>query len=397
MSLYSLHHSSIAMGQPGSVGKAAGRVRYVIRAGAATAVVEARTGLSSMKPAAISAFCAERERQAGRNGRVVETIMVALPREADHDQRVELLRALAEHVTKGEAPYIGAIHDAGKDAANPHAHLVAFEQLKARRPGQRGRTGKVIRLSEDGALERLRADWAAIHNRLMAAWGSVASAIDHRSNAARGIPNLPMLHEGPAVRAMAAKGSAPTSTAKQDWRGRVIPWPEIDEGITRPAINDLVRAFNVAQAKQEQPVYGRPDGVLGPASGHDAGFAEAHGDSAGPHGGCASSDRGSIEGVGRVGEPVSGKAAGASEGGPIAAPARAAPAVAGGRPVPGERGRYRPSRLRALTAQIQAATHFMAAQLARIGWRRLGQPLVPRMWGLPLRRPSSRGGAQRER
>lgn len=393
MPLYSLHHSSIAMGRPDAIGKAAARVRYVMRAGAATAVVEARTGLRSMKPSTIAAFCAERECQAGRNGRVAETIMVALPREADHDQRVELLRALAEHVAKGEAPYIAAIHDAGKDAANPHAHLVVFEQLKARQPGQRGRTGKVIRLSEDGALERLRADWAEIHNRMMAAWGIAALAIDHRSHAARGVDRLPAIHEGPAIRAMAAKGITPTSAERADRRGRLIAWPNIDEGITRAETNALVRAFNAAQAQQENQPHGRTDRLPCPAPGDNPRLAEA--DGGGPD-----ADRRPRPAAGRDIGPVRGPSRqdgrapeGAGSHRAVAGLACPASAVAADWPGPGDRGRYRPSRLRALTARLLVVGRSLAAVVAAVDWRRLTARPMPRWWG---KVPEARGDRRRE-
>jgi len=50
--------------------------------------------------------------------------MLALPKELNDEQRIELVKDFAEHATEGRAPWLAAFHMKGKDARNPHCHLV---------------------------------------------------------------------------------------------------------------------------------------------------------------------------------------------------------------------------------------------------------------------------------
>lgn len=171
MALYSLDHSHLAMHEPGVKGKAAAHLIYTIHSGTTVAVLEERTGITTYARSAIKEYCARRESMAGKNGRIVEKLIVALPLEATRAQQIALMQALADHITKGEAPYVAALHAAGSAENNPHAHIDAFDQSRALPPGKTGRPSKIIGLSRKGALEQLRADWSTIHNRMMAEWG----------------------------------------------------------------------------------------------------------------------------------------------------------------------------------------------------------------------------------
>ena len=67
----------------------------------------------------------DRQEEADRkNARVIDKVTIALPRELDAVQRVELVRAFAAEVTQGRVAWLAAVHDQGKDADNPHAHVV---------------------------------------------------------------------------------------------------------------------------------------------------------------------------------------------------------------------------------------------------------------------------------
>ena len=245
MALYSLNHKVISKAAPDWQGKTYARARYVVRPAAARTVVHARTGLDALAPANLRAFCQQREQLAGKNGRVAECLIVALPIEATPQQRIELVQALAEHVTKGQAPYLAALHDKPRDAYNPHAHVLLFDETVHGRPRARGRRPKIIGLSRKNALENLRADWSTLHNRMMEDWGyRAASAIDHRSLRTQAIQRIPELHEGATVRAMSRKGKRPTSKSVTDRESRSVDWPALDGGNLRPETNVMIRDIN---------------------------------------------------------------------------------------------------------------------------------------------------------
>ena len=62
------------------------------------------------------------------NGRLYEEVEVALPRELEQDQQIELARAFAHELTDDEnLPYTLAIHEGGGD--NPHAHVLISERM----------------------------------------------------------------------------------------------------------------------------------------------------------------------------------------------------------------------------------------------------------------------------
>ncbi|WP_109111415.1 MobA/MobL family protein [Azospirillum sp. TSO35-2] len=391
MALYSLRHTVISNAKLGSSGLTAARLVYACRRGAV--VLEARTGLATLKRASLNRFASERERTAGRNGRVMECIIIALPLEASPDQHRALVVAYAERLTQGQAPWIAALHY--DRPGNPHVHLYAFDQGVPRKAGQRGRTPKVMGLSRDGALEEVRTLWAEVHNAHMAAWGyGPAARIDHRSLAAQGIVRLPTLHEGPKSRAMAARGIGPTSRARAGPTGREIRWPEIDGGTPRCETNALVGALN---NRQETALHGRPDHFPAALSGsrHEDPRSDFVDGSA-----CPSSVRSDKPRCRPRHEDTRGdaRAAGRSGGGAgQAAEAGAAVAAAlvddgtgdrnrpAGRRRPRHalrlRGLYRPDRLRLLLAQVAAP---IRAALASVDWRRV-------LGGRGLRLPAQAG------
>ena len=155
-------------------GTAAAHARYILRRSAAGAV------LSEHMPqgyGAVQAWLNEQEDSDRRNARVIEKIMVALPRELHPLQRQKLIRDYCLSITKGRAPWLAAIHDKGEDAHNPHAHLI----IRDRDIG----TGKrVAQLSEKGSCKWLRNLWAQMANAALERAGQ-AARIDHRKRPAR--------------------------------------------------------------------------------------------------------------------------------------------------------------------------------------------------------------------
>nr|WP_262913787.1 MobA/MobL family protein [Rhizobium halophilum] len=189
-----------------------------------------------LKPSKAAQFLADAEVTDRKNGRVADKIMLALPRELDSEERVQLVRDFAEDLTKGRASWLAAFHDKGKDARNPHAHLVVRD--RDIRTGRR-----VIGLSDVGSTERIRQLWEVHANRALERAG-VAVRIDRRSLAKQGIEREPTIHEGPRSIAMDRRGVVPESQSKTVRNGpgagspeRVVDYRSIDKGSTRPGYN----------------------------------------------------------------------------------------------------------------------------------------------------------------
>lgn len=176
------------------------------------------------------------------NARTAKKIVVALPRELSLDESDEILTDfIRDNLCANGYCATYAIHN-DKDGNNPHAHILVanrpldpktgeFERTKTKKVyaldahGERiplidKKTGKqkvdkrnrkqwkriaVAKsnlLDEKEFLVSLRKSWADECNKHL----SQEDRIDHRSNAARGIDDIPTIHEGYAARAMEARG-----------------------------------------------------------------------------------------------------------------------------------------------------------------------------------------------
>jgi hypothetical protein len=201
---------------------------------------------------AIQMWLRDAERADRVNARVVDKLVVALPRELDADARRELVRDFCEDVTGGRMPYVAAIHDKGEDAENPHAHVMLRDRDFA--------TGKrVLQTTERGSTERLREAWEVAANRALERAG-VAERIDRRSLAAQGIEREPTRHIGPHVEAMDRKGMNPERLGD----ARVVEDYNRRADAARDARRELEnareaeRASERGRARSEQPGSGRP-------------------------------------------------------------------------------------------------------------------------------------------
>lgn len=245
MAIYSLNHRAIgrATHDPGTAGA---HVRYITRQSAARLVLAERMPEA---PHQARAWLDDQEQAERKNGRVIDKVMVALPRELTPEQRAALVREFAGDVTQGRASWLAAIHDQGKDAANPHAHIVIRDKDPATRK-------RVAMLSEKGSTERLRAAWEQAANRALERAGHEAR-IDRRSLAAQGIERTAQVHVGPRAKAMEGRGVRPSSQIRRDHRGRMVRYPEIDTSIvhgqqTRAEHNRRIVARNEQRLRQRQ-------------------------------------------------------------------------------------------------------------------------------------------------
>lgn len=235
-------------------GQTLAHLRYITRASAARCILTERLSGEDFSETASKA-----ESDARRSsGRVCERFTIALPVEASHDQRRELVAAYAEHLTLGLAGYVAAIHDQkGNDVKNPHFHLVCFD-AKISQSG-RGRPRSVLGMARKNAIESAANGWASIHNKFMFEWGFGSnSMIDHRSYSTRGIDRIPTIHEGPGSRKIGNKQILPTSKPE---------WKSLDDGHTRAETNLIIKEINVTK----EAIDGARNNRLGT---HDEGHAD---------------------------------------------------------------------------------------------------------------------------
>ena len=96
---------------------------------------------------AVKAWLRQQEEDDRKNARVIYKVLLALPLELAPVEREELIRVFVWRLARGWVPWLAAVHDLGKDAHNPHAHLILRDRdIK---------TGKrVMKLSEKGSTNR---------------------------------------------------------------------------------------------------------------------------------------------------------------------------------------------------------------------------------------------------
>ena len=142
-------------------------------------------------PRAARTWLDQQEREDRKNARIIDKITLALPRELSRRQRRELVERFGDILTEGRSSWLAAIHQDGKDAANPHAHLVIRD-----RDFETGK--RVAKLSEKGACDRIRVIWETAANEALQAVGA-PERVDRRSHAAKGIEAAPQRHRGPKI------------------------------------------------------------------------------------------------------------------------------------------------------------------------------------------------------
>ena len=251
MAIYSLNVATVGKSThaPGTAGA---HLRYIAREDAATHVEahhipddpqQARTWMDAY------------EQQARKNARLMSKVRIALPRELSHEQNAALARAFVAELTGGRIPSFMAIHDQGKDAANPHAHIVLIDRdmttgkrllMLSDSPRDRKKAG----LPENG-VEWIRTVWEARANQALERAG-LQARIDRRTLEAQGIDRDPQIHVGPRAQHVDTQVKRPESKAVPAPTprnpDRVIDYPLIDAGRTRRERNAEIIDLNLERA-----------------------------------------------------------------------------------------------------------------------------------------------------
>ena len=248
MAIYSLNHSSIGRSTH-AAGTAGAHVGYITRSGACLSVMAERMPLAEagQRGGDARSWLDAQEAADRKNARVIDKVMLALPRELTAEEQAALVRSFAEEVTQGRAPWLAAIHQDHPE--NPHCHLV----IRDKDP----ETGKrVVGLSEKGSTERLREAWEVAANLALEKAGR-EERIDRRSLKDQGIEREATIHVGPQAAAMERQGKQIDSQTRQVTtpKGNVrdVRWAEIDGGRTRASHNDRVSARNAARNRARGP------------------------------------------------------------------------------------------------------------------------------------------------
>lgn len=247
MAIYSLNLKSIGRSTHAS-GTAGAHLHYIAREGAEPELVAEHMPTD---PTAARTWMDGQERADRKNARVIDKVRIALPRELTPEQRMELVKDFAEDLTQNRVPWFAAIHATGKDAANPHAHIVIRDRDIE--------TGKrVLRLSdsprdrakaglEPKAVEHVRERWEHHANRALDRAGHEAR-IDRRSLEAQGIDREPTIHIGPRAAHIEGSVQKPMSKPRVTGNGRVIHYPKIDQGRSRQDRQAEIVEFNLEKA-----------------------------------------------------------------------------------------------------------------------------------------------------
>lgn len=238
MAIFSLHHSSVGKSTQDEAYTAAAHIKYITRASALSRVAGARMPTASANAMRFLRAAEDGDR---KNARVIDKLMLALPRELNAQQRIALVRSYAEAITQGRASWLAAFHEQGKDAQNPHCHLVIRDRDHE--------TGKrVFGMSEKGSTEKLRQLWEE-HANLALAEANKEARIDRRTLEAQGIRRAATIHEGvrgrrmhKARRKVRSRSRYARNSAFAKSRTRMVDYPSIDNGRSRCAHNEQVRA-----------------------------------------------------------------------------------------------------------------------------------------------------------
>lgn len=128
-------------------------------------------------------------------------IEVALPRELNREQQVELINDYADYFVKQHKMCVDvSLHD--KNDGNPHVHLL----MTTREINRDGFSDKKIKdLDKKDRVFEWRKEWEVCTNKALER-ANLDIRIDCRSYKARGLGIRPMIHLGPAVTAMERRG-----------------------------------------------------------------------------------------------------------------------------------------------------------------------------------------------
>ncbi len=269
-----IYHMHVTVGTRSGGQSAAAKIDYIWRQGPyrrdhAEQVQHMASGnMPAWAEANPAAYWRAADTHERMNGTLFREVEFALPIELAEASRVVLAERFARELSGDHnLPWSLAIH-AGRDATNPHCHLVLSERRhdghdrtaetwfrRAAAPARRGlerpdpASGGALKVSLRGKawLAETRARWARAANKALEAAGD-AARIDHRSYAAQGLDLVPGQHVGPHVAAMHLRGI-------RTERGRIA----LATAVAAAEVRDLVALREELQNESANSVRARPD------------------------------------------------------------------------------------------------------------------------------------------
>lgn len=195
------------------------------------------------------------------NGRAYREIELALPRELDRNQQIELVRQYVREQLGQRHAYEWSVHDKGD--GNPHAHVMFsermldgmerdreqfFKRANSKNP-ERGGCAKDdgwrgTKYDQPERLLEARARWAELQNMHLERAGELAR-VDHRSLEAQGIEREAQIHVGP----VAAQGEQ--IHAERYERNEAIKLVN-QEAQVKAELAQAEKGFEAAQAELKQ-------------------------------------------------------------------------------------------------------------------------------------------------
>lgn len=238
MAIYSCNHKAIGRSTHKPF-TAAAHINYITRPSVLTEMMASH--MPADRHEAVD-WIRQQELEDRKNARVIDKLMIALPEELTPEQRSALVRDFCGQLTQDRCPWYAAIHAEGKDAKNPHAHIVIRDRDI--------NTGKrALNMSEKGSTEHVRQLWEQTCNTHLALHGHKVR-IDRRTLGAQGIEREAQIHIGPNANEAAKRQYKLVSKIRKDEHGREIRYPDIDKGRTRRAFNENIIDINLERLKQ---------------------------------------------------------------------------------------------------------------------------------------------------
>jgi hypothetical protein len=237
VAIFSLNHSFI--GRSRGPGKAAARAEYIARSETLTHLLGRRMPYEG----GLQAWLNDQEQNDRKNARVIDVLIVALPKELTPEQNLALLEAFGERMTQGRASWMAGVHEGFEGSNNPHAHVIFRD-----RDVETGR--RVMMTSEKGSTQRFRDAWEEEVNLALERAG-LEIRVDARSLKDQGIDREPQLHVGAGAMALHEKQHEFESTRREvtelvngEPTVFTINYPDIDQGRSRYEENELRKARN---------------------------------------------------------------------------------------------------------------------------------------------------------
>lgn len=256
MAIYSLNVKSVGKSThaPGTAGA---HVRYISRDRAEPDILADHMPEDPNKARAYMDLAEDGDR---KNARICDKIRIAIPRELSDDERRALVQEFCRDVTDAQVPFFAAIHQSGKDAHNPHAHIIIRDRHIE--------TGKrVLKWSDNkrdrekaglpvNAVDHIRERWEHCANDALEKVGHDAR-IDRRTLNDQGIDRIPTIHIGPNAKHIEDTVQRPDSKNRGEnawWRSYrdEIPYEFIDAGRTRQERNAEIIDLNLERSTRSR-------------------------------------------------------------------------------------------------------------------------------------------------